>query len=91
MRNIRTVLSVRSDTPLLRLACPFCVKQLVYKVSLLSNGDPPQRWDYFCCQQCKGSFKYWYLTGVLKLIEVAVVAPARKKRTPRKSGILPAM
>jgi hypothetical protein len=90
MRNIRTVLSVRSDTLLLSLLCPFCVKQLTYKVSLVSNRDASQRWDYFYCQQCEGSFKYWHLTGVLKLIEVAVVAPARKKRT-READILSAI
>ena len=91
MRHIRTVLSARSDTLLPRLLCPFCVKQLIYKVSLLSNGNASQHWDYFYCQLCKGSFRYWHLTGVLKLIEVAMVAPARKKRIPRKSGVLPAM
>ncbi len=91
MPNTRPVFSARSESPRLRLLCPFCVKQLIYKISLVSNRDASQRWDYFYCQQCEGSFKYCHLTGVLKLIEVAVVAPTRKKRTPRESGMLPAI
>jgi predicted RNA-binding Zn-ribbon protein involved in translation (DUF1610 family) len=64
---VRSATSVTSkpDKPAPVLWCPICGSLLVYRQTVISGVQPPERLDYFECCMC-GPFEYRHRTQQLR-------------------------
>ena len=58
------VFTEHPQAPAPSLLCPFCLKPLKFRMTMI-NGQPSERLDYFVCPQCRSPFEYQHQTGTL--------------------------
>ena len=65
MQQVLTEMTTRPHPPAPQLFCPACQLPLVYRYTVYSGVDHPERWDSLACRT-HGMFEYRHRTGKLR-------------------------
>jgi len=60
-----SIFTSQPDTPAPFLKCPACDSPLIYRQTVFSGVQPPERWDYLECRIC-GPFEYRHRTRKIR-------------------------